>query len=219
MLKLLKKIPFWRNYTTKQHKSWWENRRIDWKTSYLDTWNHPHRSRITEALASFSWLSLIEIGCGPGPNLINILNKFKNKQLGGVDVNKDAIELAKKAFTDGLFKVCAGNDVMLSDKSTDVSLTDMMLIYVGRTKIDSYIEELKRITRNHVVLCEFHSTSPLKRLWLKILSGYNAYDYKKLLAKHGFFDIMSYKLTPEDWPEGTHQGEFGYIFVARVPKR
>lgn len=221
MIKLLKRLPFWRNYTTNQHLKWWTNRKIDWKTDYLDTWNHPHRNVISAILATFSWLSLIEIGCGSGANLINILKKFTGKkmQLGGVDVNPEAIELAKKTFTDGLFKVCQGNDVMLSDKSTDVVLTDMTLIYVGPTKIDSYIEELKRIGRNHVVLCEFHSTNPFKRLWLKVYSGYNAHNYKKLLEKHGFYDISSYKLAPADWPEGTYQKDFGYIFIARIPKR
>jgi ubiquinone/menaquinone biosynthesis C-methylase UbiE len=215
----LKKLPFWRNYTTDQHKKWWANRKIDWKTSYLDTWNHPHRHIISAILANFNWLSLIEIGCGPGTNLVNILKKFKGRQVGGVDVNPEAIELAKKTFTDGLFKVCQGNDVMLSDKSTDVVLTDMALIYVGPLKINSYIEEIKRIGRNHIVLCEFHSENLIRRLWLKIFSGYNAYNYRKLLEKHGFYDILSYKLTQEDWPEGTHQKEFGYIFTARVPKR
>lgn len=215
----LKKLFFWRNYTTKQHLDWWSRRKIDWKTSYLDTWKHPHRDRIVEVLKQFNWLSLIEIGCGPGPNLVNILKKFKGRQVGGVDVNPEAIELAKKTFTDGLFKVCPGNDVMLSDKSTDVTLTDMALIYVGHMKIDSYIQELKRVTRNHVVLCEFHSSNILKRIWLKVFSGYNAHNYKKLLAKHGFYDIGWYKLTKEDWPDGTHQKEFGYIFVAKAPKR
>lgn len=219
MIQLLKKIPFWRNYTTKQHSEWWENRQIDWKKSYLDTWNHPHRDCISAVLSGFSWLSLLEIGCGSGPNLVNILKKFKGKQVGGTDINKDAIELAKKTFNDGIFKVGLGNDVMFSDKSTDVVLTDMTLIYVGPRKINSYIEEIKRIGRNHVVLCEFHHTNQFKRLWLKIFSGYNSYDYDKLLEKHGFYDIQNYKLRPDDWPDGTHQKEFGYIFVARIPKR
>lgn len=219
MIKILKKFPLWRNYTTNQHLNWWSHRKIDWKKDYLDTWNHPHRNVISGILGTISWLSLVEIGCGPGANLINILKNFKNRQLGGIDVNPEAIELAKKTFADGLFKVCPGDDVMLSDNSTDVSLTDMALIYVGPRKIDDYIAELKRITRNNIVLCEFHSPSIFRRLWLKVFSGYNAYDYKKLLTKHGFYDIMSYKLREEDWPNGTHQKEFGYIFVAKVPKR
>lgn len=209
---------FLRNYTTGQHKKWWANRKIDWKEHYLDTWNHPHRNCITAILSTFSWLSLVEIGCGPGPNLIAILKKFQNRQLGGVDVNPEAIELAKKTFTDGLFKVCSGDDVMLSDKSTDVSLTDMCLIYAGPLKINEYIKELKRISRNHIVLCEFHSTNLFKRFWLRVTTGYNAYDYQKLLAKHGFYDIMSYRLTVEDWPGSEKQKGLRHIFVARVPK-
>ena len=221
MLNIIKKLPFIRRYSTKSHAAWWAARKLDWKTSYLDTWTHPHRKCITKILKIFQWRSLVEIGCGPGPNLIAIAKEFQSLgiQLGGIDVNPDAIELAKKAFTDGLFKVSPGDDVMLSDKSTDVSLTDMCLIYVGPFKIHKYLQELKRISRNHIVLCEFHSTNPFKSFWLKLFSGYHAHNYWKLLTKYGFYDILSYKLTNDDWPDGTHQKDFGYIFVARVPKR
>lgn len=219
LIKLLKKLPFFRRYSTKNHLNWWKNRKIDWKESYLDTWNHPHRRCITGILRTLHWLSLVEIGCGPAPNLIAILKEFKGVQLGGVDVNPEAIALAKKTFNDGLFKVCSGDDVMLSDKSTDVSLTDMCLIYVGPRKIHKYIEEMKRISRNYVVLCEFHSSNPLRRLWIKLGTGHHAYNYFKLLSKHGFYDIMSYRFTEEDWPDSPKYNNIRHIFVARVPKR
>lgn len=207
-------------FRTTQHQSnWWRSRQIDWDKDYLATWNHPHRFFITDILSRFPWISLIEIGCGPGPNLVNIVKHLPNKQVGGVDVNPEAIELASKTFVGGIFKVNSGDDIMMSDKSTDVSLVDMAFIYVTPSDIGRYIEEMKRITRNWVVLCEFHHENWFMRKWLKYTSGYNAYNWRKLLTKHGFFDIINYKITEEMWPGGDPQKTFGHIFVARVPKR
>lgn len=204
--------------TTKEHIKYWTERKADWKTSYLDTWNHPHRKLIVEALKSFPWTSLIEIGCNAGPNLAAIVKALPGKQLGGVDLNPEAIELCQSTFQGGLFKVNSGDDIMISDKSCDVTLYDMCLIYVSPFKINKYLEETKRITRNYVVLCEFDSSNWFKRLLVKFQSGYNMHDYKKILTKQGFYDIIKYKLRPQDWPGG-YQEKFGHIIVARVPKK
>jgi len=205
--------------TTNQHKKYWKDRKIDWKTSYLDTWNHPHRKLIIAALRGFHWVSLMEVGVGGGANLYNILKNFKGKQIGGIDVNKDAIELAQKTFNGGLFKVNSADDIMLSDNSTDVMLSDMTLIYVSPLQIMSYLKEIKRVARNYIVLCEFHSDSWWNRLALKINTGYNAHNYRKLLTKLGFYDIFTYKLKEEDWPGGNPQKTFAYLIIAKVPKR
>ena len=204
---------------TETWKNFWLKRKINWKTDYLDTWNHPHRYLITTILGKLNWLSLIEIGCGSGPNLMNITQNLPGKQVGGMDVNPEAIALAKKTFVGGLFKVNSSDNLMLSDKSTDVVLSDMSLIYVNPGDIGRYIKEIKRVGRKYVVLCEFHSTSWWSRLALKFNSGYNAYNWKKLLEKNGFYDVFLYKLTEQDWPGGSPQKEFAYIVVATIPKR
>lgn len=200
---------------TKEHSEYWRTRVIDWKTSYLDTWNHPHRDYIVQFLKSISWLSLFEIGCGAGANLLKILKELPGRQLGGIDINPDAIELAQSTFKGGFFKVGSAEDIMMSDKSTDVVLSDMALIYVSRDKIDKYIEEIKRVARNYVLFCEFHSDSWLERLRIKATSGYSAYNYKKLLQKHGFYDIFIYKLPPEAWPGAKDQ--IRHLILAKLP--
>lgn len=204
--------------TTEEHKKYWENRKIDWKTQYLDTWNHPHRKILVNILKSISWLSLLEIGCGSGPNLVAILKEIKGRQIGGIDINPEAIELARNTFKGGYFKVGSADRIVMSDKSTDIILSDMVLIYAGRRKIDKYIKEIKRVARNYVLFSEFHSKSWWNRTALKWNSGYNAYDYKKLLEKHGFHDVALYKMKEEDWPGGNPQKNFGYIILAKVPK-
>lgn len=205
--------------TSAKWTDWWKGRKIDWNTHYTATWTHPHRKAIVAHLARLPFLSLLEIGCGSGPNLIAIVKNLKGKQLAGVDINEDAIALAKKTFPNGMFKVGRADDVMMSDKSVDVVLTDMCLIYTDKGNIEKHLREIKRLARNFVVFCEFHSAKWMDRLKLKFKEGYSAYDYKKLLEKQGFYDIYFYKIKPEDWPTSDLQPKYAYIIIAKVPKR
>lgn len=201
--------------TTKQHKEFWQKRKIDWKTQYLDTYNHPHRQLIINALSSFDWFSLWEVGCGPGANLIRVFKSFPGRQVGGSDVSQEAIELARSVFQGGKFHVESVEDMLLSDDATDVILSDACLIYVSPLKIDKALSEIKRIARNHVVLCEFHSNSLLKRWWFRLKTGYNAYNYQELLEKHGFYDIQMTKVTAEFW-DGEPWTKWGYVITAKL---
>ena len=208
---------------TNKHKQYWQDRKIDWDKSYLSTWNHPHRALIVAFLRNFSWLSLIEIGVGGGANIARIIRELPGRQFGGIDINQDAIELCNKTFQGGLFKVGSADNIMISDNSTDVVLSDMTLIYVGKKDIVRYIREIRRIARDRIVLCEFHSTSWWSRLKLKWRSGYYAYDYEKLLHKNGFYDICKYKLKSEDWSDDkgmSHEPQktYAYIIIAKKNK-
>ena len=209
--------------TTKAHSKYWKNRKINWNDHYTATWNHPHRQVIIDKLKTWNWVSLIEVGCASGPNLIKIVSEFPRADVGGVDINEDAIETASKTFTElfkktlrrAWFKVNSGDNIMISDDATDIVLSDMALIYVGKREIKNYLLEMKRVTRNRIMLMEFHHKSPLKRLVQKFKSGYNVYDYKKLLKSLGFRDITIDKLPPELWDNHEPQKTFGYLITAR----
>lgn len=204
--------------TTKSQTKYWQDRKIDWKEAYFKTWNHPHRYLITGLLGTFSWTSLMEIGVGGGANLANILRNLKGKQLGGVDVNEDAIELCRKQFNGGVFKVGPADDLMMSDKSADVILSDMTYIYVGPLEIHKCIKEVRRVARKRVLLCEFHETNPFKRLYYYFKSGYFFHNWPKLLKKYGFYDINIIKLPKDAWPGGL-QEKHCYLIQAKPPKR
>ena len=116
---------------TKTHRKYWENRKLDWGKDYLSTWTHPHRKLISWMLEGMDFVSLWEVGVGGGANLRRIIEDLPGKQLGGSDVSESAIEFCRKTFTNGLFHVEPGNDLLMSDKSLDVLLTDMALIYAA----------------------------------------------------------------------------------------
>jgi ubiquinone/menaquinone biosynthesis C-methylase UbiE len=187
---------------------------------------------IINKLRQFSWVSILEVGCASGPNLINIFRYFPHADVAGVDINEDAIETARKQFKEitknwnqdyghvrvrqePWFKVNSGENIMISDGATDTILSDMTLIYVGRKDIRKYLGEMKRVTRNRIMLMEFHHKSWLKRLVFKLKTGYNAYNYKKLLEEMGFYNIQVEKLPPELWDNHEPQKTFAYLITAQ----
>lgn len=202
--------------TTRQHKDYWANRKIDWDAHYLSTWNHPHRNVILEVLRTFQWRSLWEIGCGPGANLVKIAKELPGKELGGNDINADAIALARQTFKGAIFEQASCEDILLSDKSCDVILSDMTLIYIGPTKIKKVLKELKRIARTRIVFVEFDSNKWWRRMWLRWKTGYHSYDYKKLLEDCGYYDVMKYRIPSEFYPDTSKiHNEFATIISAK----
>lgn len=212
--------------TTKNFKEYWRNRKLDWRQSYLvgvdeatntEMWNHPHREFIIWALSKFKWFSLWEVGVGAGANLMKIVKHFKDVQLGGSDINPDAVKTCQEVFKGGRFHCESLEDLMMSNDSVDVILSDATLLYVGPWKIKKVLNELKRVSRGRLVLCELHSENWLKRWLYKLKSGYNVHNYRKLLESLGAYDIEIYKIPKDYWP-GEPWSKFGYIISCNFVK-
>jgi ubiquinone/menaquinone biosynthesis C-methylase UbiE len=199
----------------KNHRKYWKTRKADWQYHHLSTWNHPHRQLIIYALQSLPWFSLWEVGCGAGANLVKITKELPGHQLGGSDINPDMIEVAKKTFDGALFHVEDATDLLLSDDSVDVMLSDATLMYIGYNEIDKAINEMTRSARVAVILFEFHSTSLWQRLLFKLRTGYNMYDYKKLLEKHGCYDIQTIKIDKRVWDD-KEWSRFGHLIIGKI---
>lgn len=203
--------------STKGWIKYWQEREIDWDKDYLRSWDHPHRNLIVAILSQFKFASLMELGCASGPNLVRIRKQWPSLQVGGTDVSKEAIALAKKTIPNGIFDTASADEIFFSDNSVDVGLTDMTCIYLDKKRLKKTLAKMKKVVRKHVVFCEFHHKSWIKRLGLKLFTGYNAYDWVKLLEKEGFYDVEKIKITEDFWPGGEPQKTFGYIITATVP--
>ena len=209
--------------TTKDHSKYWRERHINWNDHYTATWTHPHRQTIIDKLKTWKWVSVIEVGCASGPNLIRIIKEFPRADVGGVDINPDAVATARQVFAEifkgsirsAWFKVNSADNIGISDDATDIVLSDMSLIYVGRKDIKKTLLEMKRITRNRIMLMEFHNTSWWKRLVFKLKTGYNAYSYKELLDELGFHNITVEKLPPELWDNHEPQKTMAHLVTAQ----
>ena len=201
-----------KNFFTFRHKRYWKNRQLDWIPSYF-TPDHVHRELIIKALRGMKFGSVLEIGCGAGANLYKISQRFPGVEIGGIDINKEAIETCKKLMPEAaVFEVSSADKMFLQDKSADVVLTDACLIYIDPLHINKVMKEIKRVSRKYVLFVEFHSIRWWNRLCLRLYDGYNAYNYRKLLKKHGFYDIEVYKIKDSEWPGW---GSFGFVIAAK----
>lgn len=204
--------------TTGYWKTWWANRKIDWGQSYghgKDAVLHPHRNMVVQAFKKRPFGSVCEIGCAAGANLLRLAHAFPGIEVGGVDVSRDAIQTVLKYFPKGVFDVRSAEDLFFSEKSVDMVLSDAVLIYLDRRAVRNALREMKRIGRKGIVLVELHEPSWFKRLAIKWFSGYNAYDYRKLLKEIGFHDIELVKIPKETWP-GKPWEDWGYVITANV---
>ena len=202
--------------STNWYRRYWKKRsNINWKEAFFNP-EHPHRKLIVEALKQFQFKSVLEVGCGAGANLYNIKQNFPHSDVGGIDWNEDAIKAAKEMLPKAsVLQVGEATDIYISDKGADILLSDMCLIYLDKKNFRKALKEAKRVARNGVVFCEFHHPSWFMRLFLKLYSGYNAYNYKEELKKLGFYDIFIRKITDQEWPVGNPQHTFAYLITAK----
>ena len=201
----------------RNHRKYWKERKADWKYHHLSTWNHPHRQLIVYALQSLPWFSLWEVGCGAGANLVKIVKEMPNKQLGGSDINADMIEVAKETLTGAMFHVEDVTDMLLSDNSVDIVLSDATLMYISPKEIDKAINEMVRTARVAIILFEFHSNNWFDRLVFRLRTGYNMYNYQALLEKFGCYDIQKFKIDKRVWDD-KEWSRFGHLIIAKVTK-
>src|SRR3990167_5836020 len=183
--------------TTSWHRKWWKARKIDWNQAYMNP-AHPHRQLIVDKLKGFGiFRSVLEVGCAAGANLYKIKQNFPGSDVGGIDWNADAIEEAKRMLPKAsVLQVGEADDIYISSKGADIVLSDMCFIYLSKAIFQRAIREAKRVARVGIIFCEFNETHWLKRLAIKLSTGYNAYDYRKELERAGFHDIEIQKLTP-----------------------
>lgn len=189
----------------------WGKGRDDWIESYRDSWDHPHRPFLIEKISKFSPNTILEIGCNCGPNLYMLAKKFPNAEIRGIDINSMAVQkgnewLAQEGITNvKLLEGKADELAQFPDKSVDVVFTDAVLIYVGPDKIKKVIKAMIRITRQALILMEWHSFEPER----KDPNGLGVYhlgcwkrDYVALLKQFVPEEqIQVAKITADIWPE------------------
>ncbi len=126
--------------------------------------NHPHRVFLLDRLSNYSPIqSLLEVGCGDGPNLYLLAKKFPAAEFTGVDINPWSVTNGEEWFKrEGVSNITlsvgkADELETFPDKSFDIVLTDAVLMYVGPDKIKKVAKQMVRIARRALILVEWHS--------------------------------------------------------------
>jgi ubiquinone/menaquinone biosynthesis C-methylase UbiE len=175
--------------------------------------NHPHRKFIINEIKSrYCFQSLLELGCGPGTNLINLTKEFPGNKFVGLDINKAALRIGRKyAIENKLDNIHLRRGNLLrklpfQDKEFDITLTDAALINVTPDNIYHVIDEIFRVTGTAVVISELSDLTAefcaYRDHWM--------YNWNAVLKKY------PYKKRVMKYPDGIFKKQwatYGYLVV------
>ena len=95
--------------------------------------------------------TLLDAGCGNGINLVDIILKYPDAKIIGIDNFKPDLDDAKKRFLnkiDFLHSDCL--DMKINSKSIDVVLSNQVIEHIS--KYEKYLSEIKRVLKNEGLL-------------------------------------------------------------------
>lgn len=154
---------------------------------YLDNVHSPHRTwLIDHILVPGPSGTLLELGCGWGPNLALLSSRLPNARLTGIDISPASIAEGTNKFKEigvthiRLIEGDASDLSQFDDDSMDIVFCDAFLLYVGPDKIISCFREMLRVAKTKIAMFEMHDEGAgsggryTRDGWVR--------DYKSLLA-------------------------------------
>jgi len=166
--------------------------------------------------------TLLEIGCGWGPNLHMILSLSQSKSVSicckGIDLSQKSIAMGNRILRRRYEyppKLECGNIVKLMHKKdsyhADVVLADASLMYLPESDIHQVLASECIQNSAIIIICELCYTRSSK-LDESLISHGNLHDYESILPIHGFTICAS--LSGNYWMNETWD-KFGKILVFR----
>lgn len=174
-----------------------------------DSWNSRgfHRPYFIDCFSVFGpATSILEIGCGPGPNLYLLSQRYPDATLRGIDIDERAVQFGNTQFArEGIHNVTLSvgkvDDLSGMKASYDIVFTDAVLLLVSKGVILDAVRNMVRLARKGIVLLEWHDqTMPGKGAYRQ---EYWIRDYQKLFQSIApSARITVTKLPEELWPSG-----------------
>ena len=128
-------------------KEFWDKYANENETRYNEEF-----SKYTRDLAtSLHCISVLEIGCGTGIDLRLFPDTF---QIYGVDLNDNALKMARDKMSFANFKMASITDLPFEDSSIDFVFTHQLLNYLDNDSLDKGIAEMYRVARKYIMNCE-----------------------------------------------------------------
>lgn len=130
---------------------------------------------------------VLELGCGPGGNLLELCRR-RPASLVGIDISSSMLDLARQTLEGRSveLKKTDGQHLPLEDRSVDLAYTVTVLQHnVDRTGLTRVIGELCRVTAERIVIMEDTGTT------LAAPEGSSGIarpieEYRAEFARHGF---------------------------------
>ena len=179
----------------------WKFRHVwdkNWTSGYLsdEALSHPHRKMLIDILEKYyPFKTLLEVGCGPGPNLINVHREWPEVALCGQDVSRVALESVRRNLP-GKFE-----EIVPEPWFFDIVLTDAFLIYLSPKRF----MDLSWRACKALVMCEWHSDKgPF------VDQGHWVHNYRNIFPNCKITKIPEYVWSCGGW------GEYGSLIEVGI---
>jgi len=132
---------------------------MSYNKEFWDKYADENEAKYNEEFAKFTrdlaislrCTSVLEIGCSTGIDLRLIPDTF---QIYGVDLNDNALEIAKGKFPNANFKKGTITDLPFENSSIDFVFTHQLLNYLDDDTLEKGIAEMHRVARKYIMNCE-----------------------------------------------------------------
>ncbi len=101
-------------------------------------------------------ICILELGCNVGINL-GILENMGFKKLTGLEINQEAIEIARKKYPKIKFIHCSIENFDCNDNEYDLVFTTGVLIHINPSNINKIIHKMMRLTKKFIFGFEYFS--------------------------------------------------------------
>ena len=153
-------------YRTGAIKWWWRYRHlIDGgyrqappATDVVD----PHREQLWSLIAPFNPQSVLEVGCGDGPNLALFASQAPAVRLDATELNPLAIarqRVVDAGGTLGALQYASANRLPVPTAGVDVALSDGVFMYLTQATAVAALREMRRVATRAIVVHTFSDDS------------------------------------------------------------
>ena len=107
--------------------------------------------------------SILDVGCGGGQFSLKLAQNFPNAQVLGIDINSQAIEIAKTHLrltqphlTNMTFKVPPSPQLNYPDRSFDVIVATLVCHHLNDEELIDFLKNSYRVARKAVIINDLH---------------------------------------------------------------
>lgn len=132
---------------------------MSYNKEFWDKYADENEERYNEEFAKFTrdlatslhCTSVLEIGCGTGIDLRLFTDTF---QIHGIDLNDNALDIAKEKIPSANFKKGTITDLPFEDSSIDFVFTHQLLNYLDDDTLEKGVAEMYRVAGKYIMNCE-----------------------------------------------------------------
>jgi len=181
----------------------WTIKNLRKKEPATNSLNEPVRQILASKIIEANPKTVLEVGCGYGQNLHILSQKIPDAKLLGFDMNRTAINYAKKIMQKATLWTGYIEETLQqsADKTIDVTFTNAALMYIAPQDIREVMKNIIRITKKKIVLVELLPTR-----WEDDPLGMGTYEKGKW-SRNYMAHLKGYPIRITQIPKDSHLDE------------